>query len=89
MFTMLAVVAYLTAFVIAVFLLYHFGSAHFSWHLLSIVAALALGMMPAPGPIRPGPGVDLVFGFAFIFLMTWGIGGLLVFRRHPHREKHA
>ena len=89
MFTLLAVVAYLAALTISVLLLHHFGSAHWSWHVLAILAALALGLMPAPDALQ-GPGVDMAFGFVFLLLMTWGVGGIVVFRPHPHhRHKHA
>jgi len=87
MFSLIAAVAYLAALVLAVFLLQHFGSAHWSWHVLSIVAALALGLMPAPDSFK-GPAVDLGFGVVFIGLMTWVIGGIVLFRPH-HRHKHA
>lgn len=88
MFTMLAVVAYLAALAVTVLLLRHFGSAHWSWHVLAILAALGLGMMPAPDSLQ-GPGVDMAFGAIFILLMSWGIGGMVVFRPHHHRQKHA
>lgn len=86
MFSMLAVLAYLAGLAIPVFLLVHFGASHWWWHTLSILAALALGLAPLPGTMH-GPVMDLAFGFVFIFLMTWGIGGVVTIR--PHREKHA
>ena len=87
MFTMLVVVGYLAALALAVLLLQHFGSAHWSWHVLAILAALGLGLMPIP---VQGQAVDLAFGFVFILLMTWGIGGIVVFRpHHRHTHKHA
>ena len=88
MYTMLAVVAYLAALAIALLLLSHFGSAHWSWHVLIILAALGLGLMPAPDSFH-GPGADLALGFVFILLMTWGIGGLFAFRRHDRSHRHA
>lgn len=88
MFTMLAVVAYLAALTVSILLLRHFGSAHWSWHVLAILAALGLGMMPAPDTLQ-GPAVDMAFGTIFILLMSWGIGGIVVFRPHHHRQKHA
>lgn len=88
MFTMLAVVAYLAALSVSIFLLRLFGSAHWSWHVLAILAALGLGMMPAPDTLQ-GPAVDMTFGAIFILLMSWGIGGIVVFRPHHHRQKHA
>jgi hypothetical protein len=84
MFGMLAVLDYLAALAIPVFLIRHFGAAHWFWHLVSIGAALTLGLMPLP---IKGTGVDLAIGFVFIFLMTWGIGGLLPLP--GHRERHA
>lgn len=88
MFNVIAIVAYLAALAIAVLLLQYFGSAHWSWHVLAIVAALALGLMPAPDLLR-GPGVDLAFGFVFILLTSWGIGGIVVFRPHHSTHRHA
>ena len=87
MFTFLAAMAYLAALGIAVLLLQHFGSAHWSWHVLAILAALGLGLMPAPDSL-PGPAADILCGSVFICLMTWGIGGIVVFRPHSH-QKHA
>jgi hypothetical protein len=86
MFSVIAVFLYLGALALAVFLLQHFGSAHWSWHVLSIIAALGLGLIPAPDSLH-GPGVDLAFGWVFVLLATWGIGGIVAF--HPHHHKHA
>jgi len=79
-------VIYLIAIAIPVLLLYHFHSAAWYWHVLAIVAALALGFVPTPAELKTTT-FDLLFGSVFIFLMVWGIGGLIVF--HPHHEKHA
>ena len=51
-----------------------------------LFAALALGLIPEPIGL-PTAALDLVFGFAFVSLTIWGIGGLL--RIRPHHEKHA
>jgi hypothetical protein len=88
MFSILATVAYLAALALPILLLRYFGAAHWSWHVLAILAALGLGMMPSPGSLK-GPAVDLVFGFLFVFLVTWGIGGIVAFRTHGHRHRHA
>jgi hypothetical protein len=48
MFGMLAVLDYLAALAIPVFLIRHFGAAHWFWHLVSIGAALTLGLTPLP-----------------------------------------
>jgi len=86
MSTMLAVLAYMAALAVPGFLLYRFGSLAWYWHAVSILAALGVGFMPTP-PALANPACELLTGIVFVFLVVWGIGGLVVFR--PHREKHA
>jgi hypothetical protein len=90
MFGMLAVLVYLLAMGIPIFLLYRFHSQAWYWHTLSVLAAVALGFFPIPFALQ-NPKFDLLFGFTFIVLMIWGAGGLILFRTHhtPHHEKHA
>ena len=83
--TGLAVLVYFLAIGIPVYLLYRFHSQAWYWHLLAIAAALGLGFVPTPSEWKSA-GFDLAFGFCFILLIVWGIGGLVVY--HPH-EKHA
>jgi hypothetical protein len=86
MFTMWAVLVYLLAMAIPIYLLYRFHSQAWYWHVLAVIAALALGFMPTPAGLKTA-GFDLLLGFAFIVLMIWGAGGLILLR--PHHEKHA
>ena len=91
MFAMLAVLVYLLAMGIPIFLLYRFHSQAWYWHTLSVLAAVGLGFTPIPIEFQK-PEFDLLFGFGFITLMIWGAGGLILYRPHhhtPHREKHA
>jgi hypothetical protein len=90
MFGMLAVLVYLLAMGIPIFLLYRFQSQAWYWHTFSIVAAAAMGFVPIPSQFQK-PEFDLLFGFVFISLMIWGVGGLILFRVHNthHHEKHA
>ena len=91
MFGMLAVLVYLLAMGIPIFLLFRFHSQTWYWHSLSVLAAITLGFIPIPFELQQ-PEFDLLFGFTFIVLMIWGAGGLLLFRpQHhtPHHEKHA
>jgi hypothetical protein len=91
MFGMFAVLVYLLAMGIPVYLLYRFHSITWYWHMLAVVAALALGFTPTPFVIQK-PEFDLLFGFVFIALMIWGAGGLILYRPEhhgPHHEKHA
>ena len=74
---------------LAVLFLYLFRERAWYWHVLSVVLALALGLMPGdliPANLRSQT-TDLVVGFVFLFLMVWGVGGMLL--HAPHREKHA
>jgi len=86
MSSMWAVLVYAVAIGAPLLVLYIHGSAHWYWHALAILAALGLGLIPPPSQLQ-GVTVDLVCGFGFVFLMVWGIGGLVVF--HPHHARHA
>ena len=86
MFSILAVLIYLVAFCVPVYLLYHFGPQNWFWHLLAVIAALAIGFIPT-SPAWKTTALDLIFGSTFISMMTWGIGGFALTWRH--RVKHA
>jgi hypothetical protein len=91
MFGMLAVLVYLLAMGIPIYLLYHFHSQAWYWHTLSVLGAVGLGFIPIPFALQK-PQFDLLFGFTFIVLMIWGAGGLILFRTHhetTHHHKHA
>ena len=87
MFAMLAVLIYLLAMGIPIYLLHRYHSQSWYWHLLSIAGAVGLGFIPIP-PTMQKPEFDLLFGFAFVTLAIWGAGGL-VLPRDPHHAKHA
>jgi hypothetical protein len=84
----LAVLVYLAALAISALLLWRFHTAHWSLHLLALTAAGALGLMPIP-PELQGPDRDLMLGFAFVTLLVWGGGGLILYSAHAHHQKHA
>ena len=84
--SLLAVLVYLFAFGIPVYLLVHFHSQAWYWHGVAIAAALTLGFLPTPESLRSSA-FDLGLGSIVIFLLVWGIGGLVTLR--PHREKNA
>ncbi|HEY2016674.1 MAG TPA: hypothetical protein VGH38_24390 [Bryobacteraceae bacterium] len=86
MFTLLAVLVYTAAIAIPVSLLYHYHSQAWYWHLLAIIASLVVGLTPIP-PDLQSRGFDLLIGFLFLGMASWGIGGLIMFR--PHHERHA
>ena len=60
---------------------------------LSVIAALAIGMMPAdmiPVPASWGATRDMFVGAVFVFLMIWGIGSpLFLWHHHAHVTHHV
>jgi len=88
---LLAVLVYLAAIGIPIFLLYWFGSKPLFLHCLSLAASIGLGFLPIPPGIQ-GPSFDLIFGFTFVVLLIWGAGGIIFFHspaHHGHRTRHA
>ncbi|HTS28619.1 MAG TPA: hypothetical protein VMH81_22265 [Bryobacteraceae bacterium] len=86
MFTMLAVLVYVAAMAIPIYLLHHYHSQAWHWHVLAVIASIVLGLAPLPDGFQ-GRGFDLMLGFVFVSLLFWGAGGLLVY--HPAHHKHA
>jgi hypothetical protein len=69
-----------------IFLLYRFRSQAWYWHVLAVIVALVIGLMPGTALLQTLGG-SMLYGFVFVVLMLWGIGGLIPFRRL--RAKHA
>lgn len=88
MFALLAVLVYVAAIGIPIALLYRYHSQRWFWHTAAIAAALAVGLVHTP-PEWKGAALDLAFGFIFVVLTVWGIGGFLAMPHHHQREKHA
>lgn len=84
---LLVAVVYSAALLLALALLYFFHVKWY-WHALSVVGALAIGLMPPSEAWRPP---DLLVGFVFVFLFVWGIGAALFKTRHhgSQIEHHA
>jgi hypothetical protein len=53
---------------------------------LAVIVALVIGLMPGTALLQTLGG-SMLYGFVFVVLMLWGIGGLIPFRRL--RAKHA
>ena len=86
MFSVLAILIYAAAIAVPAWLLYHFGSGGWYWHVLAVLAAVALGLVPLPAALDR-PLYELMVGFVFVFLMVWGLGGMFAIRLH--HAKHA
>jgi hypothetical protein len=86
MSTIWVFLGYGIALAVALVFLYLFRARAWYWHVLSLACALGLGLMP-PQASWQGPLYDLTVGAIFVFLLIWGIGGLLTFR--THHAKHA
>ena len=69
-----------------IFLLYRFRSQAWYWHVLAVIVALVIGLMPGTALLQTLGG-SMLYGFVFVVLMLWGIGGLIPFKRL--RNKHA
>jgi hypothetical protein len=72
------------SFALPVFLLYRFRSQSWYWHVLAVVVALVIGLMPGTLLVQTETG-SLLYGFWFLFLMIWGIGGLVSYRWRRHK----
>lgn len=72
---------------LAIALLYSFESRAWYWHAFGLALAFVLGFMPAPAGFDT-PVMTVIIGFLIIFLLFWGLGGLLLLMS-PHRHKHA
>ncbi len=83
---LLVMLSYGAAVALAIVLLYFFGARAWYLHLASLAIAFAVGFIPPPQALT-GPVVDLITGFFIIFLLFWGLGGLLELTMH--HEKHA
>lgn len=81
---------YGAAAVLALVLLYCFH-AHWYWHVMSVVVALVIGMMPPdmiPVPAAWGTMRDIILGSIFTFLVIWGIAAPLFVRHHQAHATH-
>ena len=82
------VLLYALIFVWALFLVWRFKAQAWYWHVLSLVLALVLGLIPPPAGMQ-GLVYDVLFGCAFLFLIVWGIAGMVLYRTHHPKHRHA
>ncbi len=82
MHPLVVTLVYGAALLIALALLYFFHAGWY-WHVLSVAAALALGLTPLP-PEWTLP--DLLVGFVFALLFTWGFAAPFFRTHYAHRH---
>lgn len=85
---LLVALSYAAAIAFSLSLLWRFGASHWYWHLLSLVAAVAIGVTPLP-PRFNDPAMTVLVGVVFLFLFFWAVGGPVVaLKRHPPKWLH-
>ena len=77
------VLCYVSALAGAVALLWYAGVKHWYWHVLSFIAAFAVGLCPMP-EAWSGPGPTLFVGWLFTILFMWGLLGTVLALSHYH-----
>jgi hypothetical protein len=80
-------VAYSVSVALALLFVYLFHSRWY-WHVLSVLAALGVGLTP-PLPGLNGPIRDLLYGSVFLFLIVWGCAEPFVHRFHRRTVGHT
>lgn len=83
----LIMLAYGGAAALAVVLLHFFESRAWYLHAFSLALAFVIGYVPTPQNFDH-PVMVVITGCVIIFLLFWGLGGLLLLLT-PHRHKHA
>jgi hypothetical protein len=75
--------AYCGAGLLALLFLYLAGARRWYWHILSVIAALVIGLIPTP-PSLNSPKGSMLVGVIFSFLLLWGIAAPLFRKRRAH-----
>jgi len=84
MFSILAGLLYLAAILLPLYLIKRYRPMIWPMHVLAVAAALAIGLAPGTALLDSTAGT-YIYGFTFTFLMTWGLGGLVLYRRRLKR----
>lgn len=84
MSTTWVVLTYGSAAALALLLLLLFHARSWYWHVLSVLVALVIGLIPIP-PKYNNPESTLVIGFVFVFFLLWGVAAPF-FRRRPQSQ---
>lgn len=85
MTTWTVVLCYSGAILISVWLLWRFSHVRWYWHMLSVLVAVGIGLMPMKESWSR-PTMDLLIGSFFLLLLAWGAGELAFRIFHIHRH---
>jgi hypothetical protein len=66
-----------SAALLALVLLYTSGAKAWYWHILSLAAALAIGLTPIPAQWNTSQ-TNLVIGFFFVLFLLWAVAAPFV-----------
>ena len=72
MSTMWVILTFGSAAILALAFLYLSGPRAWYWHLLSLAAALAIGLTPIPARWNT-PKANLIIGFFFVLFLLWAL----------------
>jgi hypothetical protein len=78
----LVALCYGSATLLSLFLLWHFGTTRWFWHVLSVAAALTIGFIPG-NEFWSRPEMTLLTGWFFVALFIWGAAAP-AFTPHHH-----
>ena len=76
---------YCAVFVLAAWLLWRFSHVRWYWHLMSVLIALGIGLIPMRESWNR-PTIDLLFGSVILLLLIWGAGEWAFRWFHIHRH---
>jgi hypothetical protein len=77
--------SYSGVFALSAWLLWRYSHVRWYWHLMSIVLAVGIGLMPMKADWNH-PAVDLAIGSVFLLLLIWGAGEWAFRALHVHRH---
>ena len=84
--TLLAALVFVLGVSLPIYLLFRFHPLAWPWHVLAVLAALAVGFSPGTALLNTVPGTFL-YGFAIGFLGIWGLGGIVGFHKKSVTHK--
>ncbi len=79
------VLCYAGVLILSAWLLWRFSHVRWYWHVLGIVVAIGIGLMPMREAWNR-PSIDLLIGAVILLLLCWGAGEWAFRWFHVHRH---